>query len=140
MDIEITFPGGKRVDARVGNHTLHTDQPVALHGEDSAPAPFDLFLASLGTCAGIYVLGFLEARSIPTEGLRLTQRVVKDEASGLPQSIALEITLPEGFPEKYRGAVLKAAEHCKVKKTIEAQPTMTVALASNATERGVQHV
>ncbi len=27
MDIEVSFPGGARVDARIGAHTVHTDQP-----------------------------------------------------------------------------------------------------------------
>src|SRR5690242_6208835 len=55
-DIEVSFPGGKRVDARVGSFVVHTDQPADQGGEGGAVSPFDLFLASLATCAGIYVL------------------------------------------------------------------------------------
>ena len=130
MDIHITFPGGKRVDAQIGAHLVRTDQPVATGGTDSAPAPFELFLASLGTCAGIYVLGFLQARGLSTDGLGLVQRVDTDRETGSPVSVALEITLPPGVPEKYRPAIVRAAEQCKVKKTLEAPPTMTVVLAS----------
>jgi putative redox protein len=130
MDLLITFPGGKRVDAQIGGHFIHTDQPVSSGGEDGAPAPYDLFLASMGTCAGIYVLGFLQARGLPTEGLALRQGVEKDAASGLPSRITFEITLPPGVPEKYRAAIVRAAEQCKVKKTLEAPPSMVVRLAS----------
>jgi ribosomal protein S12 methylthiotransferase accessory factor len=126
VDIRITFPGGKRVDADIGGHVIATDQPGTLGGGGSAPAPFDLFLASLGTCAGIYVLGFLQARGLSTDGLVITERVVTDEATGLPASVDLEIRLPAGTPEKYRSAIVRAAEHCKVKKTIEARPVMAV--------------
>ena len=129
MDIEITFPGGKRVDAAFGGFVLRTDQPVDQGGEGSAPAPFDLFLASLGTCAGIYVLGFCQARGLPTEGLGLRQRVTFDPTSHLPTSVDLEIVLPAGFPERYRTAVVRAAEHCKVKKTLAAPPEVRVAIA-----------
>src|SRR5690242_16184098 len=74
-DTEVTFPGGKRVAANVAGRVIRTDQPASLGGEDSAPAPFDLFLASIATCAGIYVLGFCQARNLSTEGLAVRQRV-----------------------------------------------------------------
>lgn len=126
MDIEVSFPGGKRVDARVGAFVVRTDQPTELGGEGSAAAPFDLFLASVATCAGIYVLGFLQARGLPTTGVTLRQHVDLDEATHLPARISLAIELPADFPEKYRAPLLRAAEGCKVKKTIAAQPTIEV--------------
>ncbi|HEY6878943.1 MAG TPA: OsmC family protein [Polyangiales bacterium] len=132
MDIRISFPGGKRVDATVGQHVIATDQPQELGGEDSAPAPFDLFLASIATCAGIYVLGFCQARNLPTEGLGLTQRVEYDADTHLPRHVKLELTLPPGFPEKYRTAIVRAAERCKVKQTIAAQPTFEVVAEDTA--------
>jgi ribosomal protein S12 methylthiotransferase accessory factor len=128
-DIEVTFPGGKRVDARVGPYTVRTDQPVDAGGAGSAVAPFDLFLASLATCAGIYVLGFCQARSLSTDGIRLRQRVELDPASHLPKRIRLELQLPASFPEKYRAAVAHAAAGCKVKKTIAAAPVIEVGLS-----------
>jgi ribosomal protein S12 methylthiotransferase accessory factor len=128
-DIEVTFPGGKRVDARVGSYVVHTDQPVEAGGAGSAVAPFDLFLASLATCAGIYVLGFCQARGLSTEGIGLRQRVEVDPATKLPKHVRLELALPPSFPEKYRAAVLRAAEGCKVKKTIAAAPVIDVVVS-----------
>jgi putative redox protein len=128
MEIEISFPGGKRVAACVSGHTVETDQPAELGGADSAPTPYDLFLASLGTCAGIYVLGFLQARGLPTDGLRLRQIVTMDEATKLPANVRFEITLPAGVPQKYRGAIVRAAEGCKVKKTLAHAPSVDVML------------
>jgi ribosomal protein S12 methylthiotransferase accessory factor len=132
MDIRVTFPGNKRVDAQIGPHIVETDQPAELGGDGSAVAPFDLFLASLGTCAGIYVLGFCQARGIPTEGLSLVEHVEHDPATHLPSSIRIEVRLPPGFPEKYRLAVLRAAEGCKVKKAIAAPPTIEVVASDEA--------
>jgi ribosomal protein S12 methylthiotransferase accessory factor len=127
MDIRVTFPGGKHIDAQVGAHILRTDQPVAQGGEDSAPAPFDLFLASLGTCAGIYVAGFCQARGISTEGIELVQHNEFDPETHLLKNVAMELTLPAGFPEKYVPAVVRAAEGCKVKKTLATPPPVTIA-------------
>jgi len=130
MDIEVTFPGGKRVDAQVGPFVVATDQPPELGGAGSAPAPYELFLASLATCAGIYALGFCQARNLPTEGLRLVQRHEMDPETKLVNRVRMELTLPDGFPEKYRPAIQKAVESCKVKKTIAQGVAFDVTLAS----------
>ena len=126
MDIRITFPGGKRVDAQLGERTIRTDQSPEHGGDGSAPEPFELFLASLATCAGIYVLGFCQARQLPTTGLEIVQRHRFDEASHALTHVDLEIVLPAGFPEKYRPAVARAAAGCKVKKTLAAPPELVV--------------
>lgn len=130
-DIEVTFPGGKRVDAKVGDFVVRTDQPASAGGEGSAVAPFDLFLASIGTCAGIYVLGFCQARGLSTEGISLREHVEIDEATKLPKLVRLELLLPDDFPDKYRAAVVRAAEGCKVKKTMAAQPRIDVVVATH---------
>ncbi len=127
MDIEVTFPGGKRVDARVGEFVVHTDQPVELGGAGSAIAPFELFLASLASCAGIYALGFCQARKLPTEGLKLTQHYELNADTKLPAKVSITLQLPDGFPEMYRGAIVRAVEGCKVKKTVVSQPVFEVA-------------
>ena len=127
MDIEVTFPGGKRVDARVGEFVVHTDQPVELGGAGSAVAPFELFLASLASCAGIYALGFCQARKLPTEGLKLTQHYELNADTKLHAKVSITLQLPDGFPEMDRGAIVRAVEGCKVKKTVVSQPVFEVA-------------
>ena len=122
MDLIIDFPGGSRVDAHFGPFTVQTDQPPAA----SAPAPFDLFLSSIGTCAGIYVLGFCRQRGLPTEGLKIVQTVSRDPADRMVNRIGLEIRLPAGFPEKYREAVIRSAEQCAVKKHLEHPPRFEI--------------
>jgi putative redox protein len=120
----VSFPGGKRVDATLGDHMVHTDQSPEHGGDGAAPEPFDLFLASLATCAGAYVLGFCQARHIPTEGVWLSQESVLEE--GKLRGIRLQVHLPSGFPEKYVGAVRAAAAGCRVKKVLAQPPQITV--------------
>jgi len=129
MEIRITFPGGKKVNAEMGNRTIATDQPATGGGEGTAPTPFDYFLASLGSCAGIYVLSFCQERNIPTEGLGLTQRAEFGEGEGGRRRLSrvvMDIDLPEGFPEKYRNAIAKAAGLCSVKKVIMDPPEFVI--------------
>ncbi len=126
MEMKIYFPGGKKVYADYHNFTHETDQPVMAGGEGTAPAPFDLFLASLGTCAGIYVLGFCQQRGIDSEGIEIIQRMNFDPLTRLISKIDLEIKLPESFPEKYKNAVIQSANLCAVKKHLENPPEFNV--------------
>jgi len=126
MDMTITFPGGARVDAQFGPYTVKTDQPPQGGGEGAAPTPFQLFLASLGTCAGIYVLGFCKQRGLPTEGIRITQRTERDAATGLIGVVAMDIEVPPDFPEKYYPSLVRSAEQCAVKKHLEHPPQFAV--------------
>jgi putative redox protein len=127
----VDFPGGARVDAHFGSFTIHTDQPVDAGGDGSAPTPFEVFLASLATCAGIYVLSFCRQRGLPTDGIRLVQRMKTNAKTKLSEKISLEIQLPEGFPEKYKSAVIRAAEQCKVKKHFEHPPIIEVKVSTS---------
>ena len=122
MDMEITFPGGLRVDAEALGKLVKTDQPPMAGGEGSAPEPFLLFLASIGTCAGIYVLSFCRARGISTDDIKLIQKMERNPMTGLIDSIELEIRLPAEFPEKYHKAIVKTANMCAVKKHLENPP------------------
>ncbi len=120
MEMTITMPGGGKVDAHVGPMVIETDQ------DRTAPAPFILFLASLGTCAGIYVASFCQRRGIPHDGIRIVQRMKTDPMTRMIGEIELDIQLPPDFPEKYADAVVRAAEQCAVKKHLENPPRFTV--------------
>ncbi len=126
MEMEIDFPGGLRVDAHVGNFVVPTDQPRQAGGDGSAPTPFLTFLSTIGTCAGIYVLGFCRQRGIPTDDIRLVQRMHADPFTGMVTDVLVTIELPDGFPTKYADAVVRAAEQCAVKKHFEHPPAIRV--------------
>lgn len=125
-DMEVTLDGGKVVTAHINGKTIKTDQSVRNGGGGTAPEPFELFLASVGTCAGIYVKSFCDQRGIPADGIKIIQSVVFDPEKRVPSSIKLNIQLPAEFPEKYRAAVVSAAELCLVKKTINNSPQFEV--------------
>ena len=125
MEMVIDFPGGARVDAHFGSLSVRTDQPAPA-GEGSAPSPFDTFLASIGTCAGIYVLGFCNQRGLPSKGIRIVETTEVDPATGLVGKITLDIQVPPDFPEKYKPALIRAADQCKVKKHLEHPPVFDV--------------
>ncbi len=130
MEMKISFPGGSRVDATFDRYTVRTDQPVRRGGEGSAPAPFDLFLASIGSCAGFYVLKFLEQRNLPTDKVRLNLETHKNPETRHVDEIVLEVHLPDEFPAKYRRAIVNSVNLCSVKRHLIDPPEIRTEIRS----------
>jgi ribosomal protein S12 methylthiotransferase accessory factor len=126
MEMIVDFPGGDRVDAHFGSYTVMTDQSGPNGEPGSAPSPFNLFLASLATCAGIYALGFCRQRQIPTEGLKVIQRSHRNPDTGMIDHVDIEIQTPPNFPEKYIPSLIRSVELCAVKKHIDQPPAFKV--------------
>jgi len=126
MEMIIDFPGGAKVDAHFGEFSVKTDQPAIGSGEGSAPTPFQVFLSSIGTCAGIYVLGFCRQRGLPTEGIRIIERINNNRMTSMVDKIDLEIQVPPDFPQKYYEALVRSADQCAVKKHLENPPQFNV--------------
>ncbi len=120
LNLKVKFPGQLRVDAEFGHLNIVTNQ------DGSAPSPFALFLASIGTCAGIYVKSFCEQRGIPTDNVEIIQSMERDPASNMIGKIQLDINLPEDFPVKYKDAVIRAADQCAVKKHLQKPPNIMI--------------
>jgi ribosomal protein S12 methylthiotransferase accessory factor len=130
MDMIIDFPGRARVDAHFGNFTVVTDQPSSAGGRGVAPSPFSYFIASLGTCSGMYVLDFLRQRNLPSENVRIVQRVTINPSTGLLENVEMEIQIPPEVPEKYHRALIHSAGLCKVKEQMEAPPKFNITTRS----------
>jgi len=126
MSMKITFPGGFAVNAHYKGFEIPTDQPEDNGGQNSAPAPFDYFLVSLGTCAAFYALRFCQQRDLPTEGLEFSMDTVDHPETHRTEKITMTIKVPEEFPEKYRRAIVRATNQCSVKRAILDPPEIVV--------------
>ena len=124
--IDVTFPGGKKVDARINDMVIHTDQTIENGGEGTAPEPFHLFVASIATCAGVYALEFCQAREIPAEGMGLTMTYEWDERKQACEKFNINLRLPPGFPDKYKRAVIRVMDLCAVKRHIVNPPEFII--------------
>ena len=129
MEMKVSFPGNLKVNAEFAGFIVQTDQPVLAGGDGSAPAPFDLFLASLATCAGIFMLAFLKQRGLTTEGTGITMTIERDPARGMVSLVGFELHLPADFPDKYEAAIVRAVEQCSVKRHLHQPPDFTVTLS-----------
>ncbi|MGE5276681.1 MAG: OsmC family protein [Acidobacteriota bacterium] len=126
--MEILFPGGMQVDALHEGFRIRTDQPVVQGGGGSAPSPFDLFLTSIGTCAGFYALRFCQERGLDVEGLALS--VTPEREGKRVARVRIVVRLPFSFPEKYREAILRAIDQCSVKRHLAEPPRIEIAAVS----------
>jgi putative redox protein len=124
--MEIKLGEKQRVIARYKNFEIITDQPEKEGGDNSALSPFDLFMVSIGTCAGWYVKSFCQKRGISEEGITLTQKNHFNPDTRLYSKIEIEIRLPEDFPENYITPLIKAASACTVKKHLDNSPVFEI--------------
>jgi ribosomal protein S12 methylthiotransferase accessory factor len=136
MQMVTQFPGGARVDTSFGPHVVRTDQPLHAGGQGSAPTPFATFLASIGACAGAFVVAFCQKRGLPTEDIRIVQTMDVDRTTGMVTDIHLDIQLAPGFPEKYREPLIRAVDQCTIKKHLEAPPRIAVTTQTEVRRTG----
>lgn len=122
MKLDVRFPGGMTVEADTGGHTVRTDQPEVNGGDGNAPSPFQVFLSSLATCAGFFALRFCQHRNIDTSGMGLTAHFRRDPETHMVSTAKFHLTLPDGFPEKYKKAILRTMDQCSVKKHLMDPP------------------
>jgi ribosomal protein S12 methylthiotransferase accessory factor len=122
-EIKIEFGEGQKLSAVSNNYCIDVDMPTSEGGQGSAPEPMDLFLASLVTCAAHYARKFCESRSLPMNGLGLKVRYKYNQQGTQIARFTYELTIPEGFPEKYKAALLRALDLCPIKKLLLSPPS-----------------
>lgn len=136
MQMVTSFPGGSRVHTAFGPFVVKTDQPPQAGGEGSAPTPFATFLASIGACAGAFVVAFCRARRLATDGIHIVQTMEGDGATGMVTDVRLRILLPPEFPEKYRVPLIRAVEQCTIRKHLDSPPRIVVTTQEDVRKAG----
>ena len=128
MDLEIILSNRMTVSAHYGEYVIKTDQPVLAGGEGAAPSPFDLFIASIGTCAGYYILSYCHKHGISTQAISILEHAHRDPATHMVTKIELLIKVPPDFPMKHADALIRTANLCAVKKHLEHPPSIETSL------------
>ena len=128
MKLEVNLENGFLFKALCGKHEVMTDQPEKEDGTDQAMTPAELFIASLGTCIGVFAVRFCKRHNLPTEGMKVLMdwTVVKDPVR--VGSIKAELHYPHNIPETERKGLLRMAEACFVHETILHKPDIVVEL------------
>ena len=119
----------KQIDARIGDFIVKTDQPLKNGGSASAPEPFEIFLTSIATCAGIYALEFCSVRKIPTQGMALTMQCDFDDGGKNCRKLTINLRLPPHFPPRYKKPIIKMMDLSSVKKHIVDPPQFEIGVS-----------
>ncbi len=101
---------------------VHFDNLVISTGSEETPSPFQLFLASLGACAGLNAAGYCENYGLPMQGLKVIMNVERDPNTALASLIQMQLVLPPSFPEDRKTAILQAADACFIKNHLATPP------------------
>lgn len=139
MQSSTLYLGGKRFSTQIGAHQILTDQPLENGGENSAPTPPDLLLASLGACAAHYAMEYLSTRYLPTEHLHV--QVLADKTAR-PVHLDNFRVIVETAPleAKHLQGLQRAVETCLIHRTLIANPKVEIQLSAShheLTTRGV---
>jgi ribosomal protein S12 methylthiotransferase accessory factor len=132
MEMKISYEGKKKVNAEFNGQIIPTDQPLQAGGDGTAPAPFTLFLASIGTCAGVSVKSFCDQHSISSENITISQEMNYNYKTRLIDRIELKVHLPLDFPEKYKSAIINAVNLCAVNEHLKNPPLIETVTAMDA--------
>jgi putative redox protein len=130
--IAVTYAGGDRLRIDVRGHELGADQPVEDGGEDTAPTPTELFLASLTACVAFYAERFLRRHTLSTEGLKVSCSYGWATNPNRVGEINLTVEAP-GITAAKREAFTRVIEHCTVHNTLEHPPEVRILVASGDT-------
>jgi uncharacterized OsmC-like protein len=132
-NITVRHVDGDRFAIEARDHLLTVDQPLAAGGDDTAPTPTELFVASLASCVAFYARRYLARHDLPTTGLRVLAAYDLAQRPARVGSVSLDITLPDGVPGDQRDRLLAVASHCTVHNSLITPPQVTVALAGAPT-------
>lgn len=128
--VSVTHRGGDRFEISVRDHLVTVDQPEAMGGEDSAPTPTELFVASLASCVAFYARRYLARHDLPVEGLRVETSYEMGTRPSRVSSFDVKVHLPEGVPEDRHKALMAMVSHCTVHSTLQHEPDVSIELVA----------
>ena len=126
--MKITYNGKKEFTVTIRNHTFTVDQPEDNGGDNIGPTPPEIFAASLGTCIGVYVTSYCNAKGINCKGISFDVDWMFSEEHEKINNISVNINMPDESYKIREKAILKAAEHCLIHNTLNSNPQIVVAV------------
>lgn len=103
----------------VGNHTLYSDEPKALKGDDEGATPFELLLSALGSCTSITLTMYAQMKKIKLDVISVRLNYIPpNKIDNSPSRITRKIHIEGDFTEEQHHRLLEIADRCPVHKTL----------------------
>lgn len=109
-------PYATRIEA--GRHTVVADEPGTLGGQDTGPGPYDLLLASLGSCKVITARMYADRKGWNLRSVRAQLAHSRPEGRNGPELITVAMAFEGELTDEQRSRLLEIAEKCPVQRTI----------------------
>ena len=128
---EVRYVSGKKFIARNRAHTVTIDLPEGFGGKDEGPTPPEIFMDSLASCVGVYVVGYCNRAGLNTEGLTISVDWKKElkEKPYYIKKIDVKIALPNAEVGSRKEELLSIANSCLIHETLERKPQVNIELA-----------
>ena len=127
--VEVAFVAGESYEAVVRGHRIAVDQPAGSGGNDSAPTPVELFVASLATCVAFYAGSYLTRHGYGRDDLTVSACfVMASDHPARVSDIRVTVRVPASIPAKHRPALRAVARHCTVHNTLISKPSIMIEL------------
>lgn len=122
--ISVMHVGGDRFRIYVRKHEFEVDQPAEMGGQDLAPTPTELFVASLASCVAFYAHRFMRRHDIP-DHVEVYADFDMGERPARVAHVSLLVEAPD-VPAEMKDRFQKMVEHCTVHNSITQPPEMTI--------------
>lgn len=127
MEVEILRKGEVAFEAIPRGHRASCDQPATNGGSASRMMPPEFLSVSLGARAGFYVFLYLEARSLPADGLRIKVKAEEAMPPARLRRFQIEVTAAELDPHHDPG-ILRAVKPSLIHNTLLNAPAIDIVL------------
>ncbi len=127
--MDVRFVAGEAYEVAVRGHRVMVDQPAEAGGQDAAPTPTELFVASLATCVAFSAGRYLTRRGCSRDGLAVSAAfdMAIDRPAGV-SGIHLIVRVPDSLPAGRWPAFRAVISHCTVHNTLTSPPTVVIDL------------
>ena len=129
-ELKIDYLGGIGFQAKARGHAMTIDLAKEKGGLDQGMNPPEVFIASLGSCIGVYVVRYCQNAGLNTEGLNIAMAWKLSDDKHKISEINIGISLPNAEVGKREKAIMEVARHCLIHNTILGQPRIQVNLAN----------
>ncbi len=127
--LRVDYESGDKFQIAVRQHSIRVDQPTFDGGDDTAPTPTDLFIASLAACVAYYVRRFLSRHGHQVEGLAVISEVDFAPHPHRVGAIDLRVEVPGELSPEQRASLLAVASRCTVHNSLRQPPAVRIGVA-----------